>query len=89
MKAFAKAAFLVAVCAGSQAMASDAEFLQSIEGQWSGGGTALTKLGGSNVKVSCSMRSDANVRNFSMDGTCACGGLPQLQCQGPIARNLI
>ncbi|MDP9839860.1 hypothetical protein J2T09_004640 [Neorhizobium huautlense] len=70
MKAFAKAIFIFAVCAGSQAMASDAEFLQSIEGRWSGGGIALTKLGGSNVKVSCSMRSDANVSNFSMDGTC-------------------
>lgn len=70
MKTFAKAVLICAICASSQAVASDADFLQSIEGRWSGGGTALTKLGGSNVKVSCSMRSDANISNFSMDGTC-------------------
>ena len=34
------------------AMASEADFLKSIEGQWSGGGTVLTKLGGSNIDVS-------------------------------------
>lgn len=70
MRSFALAAFFCAFSASSHAMASDAEFLRSIEGQWTGGGTALTKLGGSNVKVSCRMTSDADRGSFSMDGTC-------------------
>ncbi|TCR65951.1 hypothetical protein [Rhizobium sp. BK376] len=52
------------------AMASEADFLKSIEGQWSGGGTVLAKLGGSNVDVSCKMKSSANAANFAMDGSC-------------------
>lgn len=70
MRLFAITAFLCATCFGSQVAASDETFLKTIEGQWTGGGTALTKLGGSNVKVSCRMQSDANAGSFSMDGTC-------------------
>jgi hypothetical protein len=51
-------------------MASEADFLKSIEGQWTGGGTVLTKLGGTNVDVSCKMKSSANAANFAMDGSC-------------------
>jgi hypothetical protein len=70
MKTIAAIALLAASFAGSQAGASDEDFLKSIEGQWTGGGTALTKLGGGNVKVSCRMQSDASAGSFSMDGTC-------------------
>ena len=70
MRTFAAAILLSAGCFTSQAVASDEAFLKSIEGQWAGGGTALTKLGGSNVKVSCKMQSDASARSYSMDGTC-------------------
>lgn len=52
------------------AMASEAEFLKSIEGQWSGGGKVLTKLGGDNVGVSCKMKSSAKNASFAMDGSC-------------------
>jgi hypothetical protein len=52
------------------ATASEADFLKSIEGEWSGGGTVLTKLGGSNVDVSCKMESSANAANLAMDGSC-------------------
>jgi hypothetical protein len=52
------------------AMASEADFLKSIEGQWSGGGTVLTKLGGDNVGVTCKMKSSANAANLAMDGSC-------------------
>lgn len=52
------------------AMASEAAFLKSIEGQWSGGGTVLTKIGGNNVGVSCKMTSTANAADFAMDGSC-------------------
>jgi hypothetical protein len=54
----------------STAQASDEGFLKSIEGQWTGGGKVLTKLGGNNVSVSCRMTSDANASSFSMDGSC-------------------
>lgn len=52
------------------AMASEADFLKSIEGQWSGGGTALTKIGGTNVSVTCKMKSSAKDVSFAMDGSC-------------------
>lgn len=52
------------------AMATEADFLKSIEGQWSGGGTALTKIGGNNVSVNCKMKSSADDVNFAMDGSC-------------------
>lgn len=52
------------------AMASEADFLKSIEGQWAGGGSVLTKIGGNNVSVSCKMKSSANDANFAMDGSC-------------------
>ncbi|EUB98340.1 hypothetical protein PMI07_006654 [Rhizobium sp. CF080] len=54
----------------SSALASEEDFLKSIEGQWTGGGSVLTKLGGSNVNVSCNMQSDAASSSFSMNGTC-------------------
>lgn len=52
------------------AMASEADFLKSIDGQWSGGGKVLTKIGGNNVGVSCKMKSSANDSSFAMDGSC-------------------
>jgi len=52
------------------AVASEADFLKSIEGNWSGGGTVLRTLGGSNVGVSCKMQSTADSSNFAMDGSC-------------------
>lgn len=70
MRMFALAILVSTTFAGSQAIASDEVFLKSIEGQWTGGGTALTKLGGGNVMVTCKMRSDATTASFSMDGTC-------------------
>ncbi|WP_117196402.1 hypothetical protein [Rhizobium terrae] len=51
-------------------MASEDDFLRSIEGQWTGGGEVLRKLGGEKVKVTCDMKSDANASSLSMDGSC-------------------
>jgi hypothetical protein len=62
--------FAFASLAPIGAMASEADFLQSIQGQWSGGGTVLTKLGGNNVDVSCKMKSTAKTTNLAMDGSC-------------------
>jgi len=70
MRALSAAAFICTSIFATGANASEEDFLKSIEGQWSGGGQVLTKLGGQNVNVSCQMKSDANSSSFSMDGTC-------------------
>ncbi|KGE02402.1 MULTISPECIES: hypothetical protein [Rhizobium/Agrobacterium group] len=71
MRALSAIALIVALCLSSGAFASEEDFLQSIEGQWTGGGKVLTKLGGGKVDVSCSMKSDADRSSFSMNGTCS------------------
>ncbi len=63
-------ALISATCLASGASASEEDFLNSIQGQWIGGGSVLTRLGGGNVDVSCEMQSKANSANFSMNGTC-------------------
>lgn len=70
MRALSATALIYALCFSSAASASEEDFLKSIEGQWTGGGKVLTKLGGNNVNVSCSINSDANSSSFSMNGTC-------------------
>jgi len=70
MRALSLATLICTSVFASGAQASEEDFLKSIEGQWSGGGKVLTKLGGKNVNVSCNMKSDANSSSFSMDGTC-------------------
>ena len=70
MRALSAAALICSSLLASGAHASEEDFLKSIEGQWTGGGKILTKLGGKNVNVSCHMKSDANASRFSMDGTC-------------------
>ena len=70
MRILSAMALACATCFSSSAFASEQDFLKSIEGQWTGGGTVLTKIGGNNVDVSCSMHSDAKSSSFSMNGTC-------------------
>jgi hypothetical protein len=70
MRVLSAMALACAVFASSGAFAAEQDFLKSIEGQWSGGGKVLTKIGGSNVNVSCKMTSDAASSSFSMNGTC-------------------
>ncbi len=69
MRILATTALFCASLAAS-AVASEDDFLKSIEGQWTGGGQVLRKLGGEKVKVTCSMQSDANASSLSMDGSC-------------------
>ncbi|MGE7368446.1 hypothetical protein ACQKKX_05160 [Neorhizobium sp. NPDC001467] len=70
MKYVSILSMIFAGAVASSAAASEESFLKSIEGQWTGGGSVLTKIGGSNVRVSCKMKSDADATRFSMDGTC-------------------
>ncbi|KGE01937.1 hypothetical protein [Rhizobium sp. YS-1r] len=70
MRVLPFAALIAASLLSSGAFASEEDFLKSIEGQWTGGGKVLTKLGGDNVNVSCRMQSAAEAESFSMDGSC-------------------
>ncbi len=70
MRMFSIAALLAGSLIPVSAMATEEDFLKSIEGDWTGGGKVLRKLGGENVSVSCNMKSDADASSFSMDGSC-------------------
>jgi hypothetical protein len=70
MKLLFAAALASAVLMSGNAVAAEEDFLKSIEGNWTGGGKVLRKLGGENVNVSCNMKSDAQASSFSMDGSC-------------------
>ena len=63
-------AFVCASLLPLGASASEEGFLKSIEGNWQGGGKVLRTLGGQNVDVSCTMKSNAGASSFSMDGSC-------------------
>lgn len=70
MRAALIATLLSLSCLPAEATASEAGFLQSLDGDWSGTGMVLTKIGGANLKVSCTLRSDAGASAISMNGTC-------------------
>ena len=54
----------------SAAQANEAEFLNSLEGSWSGKGTVKVRTNSSPVNVSCSFDSDASDTSLSLDGKC-------------------
>lgn len=70
MRALSALVMAGAICVSSSAFAAEEDFLKSIEGQWTGGGKVLTSIGGSNVNVTCKMKSDAEASSFSMNGNC-------------------
>lgn len=70
MRIFSIAALIAGLLIPIGAMAAEEDFLKSIEGNWTGGGKVLRKLGGENVNVSCNMKSEAAASSFSMDGSC-------------------
>ncbi|ABC93975.1 hypothetical conserved protein (plasmid) [Rhizobium etli CFN 42] len=70
MRAALIATLLSLSCLPAESTASEAGFLQSLAGEWSGTGMVLTKIGGANLKVSCTLRSDAGASAVSMNGTC-------------------
>jgi hypothetical protein len=70
MKVLFAAALASAAMLSGNAYAAEEDFLKSIEGNWTGGGKVLRKLGGENVSVTCNMKSDAQASSFSMGGSC-------------------
>ncbi|ANL37541.1 MULTISPECIES: hypothetical protein [Rhizobium] len=64
------ATLLLLACLPAGATASEVGFLQSLSGDWSGTGKVLTRIGGTNLNVSCTLRSDASASTVSMNGKC-------------------
>ena len=56
--------------AAMPAQASEAEFLETLEGSWSGGGSIRLKPTEEPVNVNCELSSDASAESLSMDGNC-------------------
>lgn len=87
---------LVALCLASIAampfaaplQASEADFLQQLAGDWTGGGQVRLRPTSEPMNVSCSLQSEANGASLSMDGTCRAMAIfsraigAQLQTQG-------
>ncbi|MBB3592643.1 hypothetical protein FHX08_002987 [Rhizobium sp. BK529] len=65
---FATVLSLTGLAAGANA--SEADFLNSLAGDWSGGGMVLTRIGGAKVNVSCNLKSDASASAVAMNGSC-------------------
>lgn len=70
MRAVLITALLSLTCLPAHAQMSDAGFLQSLGGDWSGTGMVLTRIGGTSFNVSCTLRSDASASTVSMNGKC-------------------
>jgi hypothetical protein len=62
--------FATSVVFAGAAAADEREFLKSLEGAWSGGGTVKLRINSSPINVSCSFDSKENDNDLSMQGTC-------------------
>ena len=56
--------------AASAADATEAAFLQSLDGNWSGKGTVKVRTNSSPINVTCKFDSDATETSLSLDGSC-------------------
>ncbi|MGE0500002.1 MAG: hypothetical protein AB7I79_12170 [Rhizobiaceae bacterium] len=56
--------------AAGPAAASEAEFLQSLDGSWNGTGSVKVRTNSSPIKVNCTFQSDATDTALSLDGNC-------------------
>jgi hypothetical protein len=59
-----------ALLAASAAQASDADFLESLDGNWTGKGTVKVRTDSSPVSVTCKFSSDSTASSLSLDGNC-------------------
>jgi hypothetical protein len=55
---------------GAVAHAGDAEFLKSLDGNWSGTGAVKVRVSSSPMNVSCKFSSDSTERSLSLEGSC-------------------
>ena len=59
-----------ALFAASAAQAGEADFLQSLDGSWTGKGTVKVRTDSSPVSVTCKFSSDSTANSLSLDGNC-------------------
>lgn len=55
---------------GGAAQATEAEFLQSLDGNWGGKGTVKVDAGSRPISVNCKFASDTTDSTMSLDGSC-------------------
>ncbi len=60
----------IAGATAGAAVAAESDFLKSIDGKWSGGGTVLTRIGGKSVNVRCNVDFSAGAADLAMQGSC-------------------
>jgi hypothetical protein len=51
-------------------VADEANFLNSLHGNWAGRGTVTTRIGSKPISVSCTFTSSGSVNGLSMNGNC-------------------
>jgi hypothetical protein len=59
-----------ALLAASAAQAGEADFLESLAGNWTGKGTVKVRTDASPVSVTCRFSSDSSANSLSLDGNC-------------------
>jgi hypothetical protein len=69
-KGLSIASLLVSLIGANQALASEASFLNTLEGAYSGRGTVKLRTNLKPITVNCRFRSAANGQSFSLDGSC-------------------
>ena len=70
MRALSALIVAAAMTAAVPAHASEAEFLETLEGNWAGSGSIRLKPDQEPVNVNCDLSSDASAERLSMDGNC-------------------
>lgn len=58
------------MAAAGASHAAEADFLRSLDGNWSGKGTVKVRTNSSPINVSCTFDSDATESSLSLDGKC-------------------
>ena len=59
-----------ALCFAAIAHAGEADFLKSLDGNWSGKGTVKVRVNSLPMTVSCKFSADTTERSLSLDGNC-------------------
>lgn len=70
MKIRAVLCSLLLAAAATPAKPSEAEFLKTLAGHWSGKGTVITRIGRPAINVNCRLVSTAGETTVAMEGTC-------------------
>ena len=61
---------IAALCFAAIAHAGEADFLKSLDGNWSGKGTVKVRVNSLPMTVSCKFSADTTERSLSLDGNC-------------------